>query len=223
MDSIHSTRTNRIDDEDKIDSSIAKSLEILCSCINSDCANINKQEAEKIREYIKAIERLSMTDQLTSLPNRRSFEERLNLEYNRAMRDETPLSLLIVDLDNLKTFNDTHGHLQGDSALKMVAAVFKQSLKRATDFIARWGGDEYAVILSNTNCDKAFEIAEIIRGRVANTQVQLDGGLTANVTVSIGINTQIPPPGSSADDFVHNADDALYSAKNGGRNKICRY
>lgn len=183
---------------------------------------ITKQEIAEYN-YIQTIEKLSMIDQLTGIPNRRSFEERLSQEWNRAIRNKEPLSVLFTDVDKFKNYNDSYGHLQGDKALQAIAGIFNKALRRSVDFVARWGGEEFAVLLPNTDGEQAFEVAENIRNMVAETQVPLDDDQATYLTISLGINSQIPSSDSSVDDFIRCADDALYAAKNDGRNKARRH
>ena len=180
---------------------------------------------QKIAEhnYIQTIENLSMIDQLTNIPNRRSFEDRLRQEWNRAIRNQEPVSVLFIDVDKFKNYNDTYGHLQGDKALQSVADVLAKALKRSVDFAARWGGEEFAVLLSNTEGDQAFTIAENIRKQVAETKIPLDDGQITYSNISIGINSQTPSIDCSVDDFIRCADDSLYTAKQEGRNRVCLY
>ena len=177
----------------------------------------------QIVNYIRLVEQLSLLDQLTGLPNRRSFDERLILEWNRATRDKTPISILMIDLDRFKDFNDTYGHQQGDLALKALAGQFALELKRSVDYVARWGGEEFVVLLTNTSGDNAVIVAERLRACAGNAGIQTaDAGLTA-MTISIGVNTVVPEPDCGVDDFIRHADEALYFAKNSGRNTVCRY
>ena len=172
----------------------------------------------KMLEQLRTIERLSMTDSLTCLPNRRNFEIRLDSEWRRAMREHTPVSILVIDVDNFKNYNDAYGHQQGDVALREVAKVFMQMLKRPGDFAARWGGEEFIVLLPNTESCGALEIAEQIRKRIEKLEILCADGQAANVTVCIGVNTWEHGPGGTIDKFIREADRALYAAKNGGRN-----
>ena len=178
------------------------------------------QNQMKILEQLRTIRRLSMTDQLTDLPNRRSFELRLNSEWSRARREQTPIGILVVDVDNFKQYNDTHGHQQGDAALQAVANVFMQELHRPGDFGARWGGEEFIALLSNTDASGTLHVAEKIRKRIAMTAIPHADNVEANITVSIGINTEIPDQTSSRDSFISKADKALYKAKANGRNRV---
>jgi len=168
-------------------------------------------------------ERLIRIDQLTDIPNRRSFDERLPLEWGRAIRTKMPISILILDLDYFKNYNDTYGHLQGDKALQATAKLFVQELKRSGDQVARWGGEEFAILLSNTDINGAFDVAERIRQRVENLQIPLVDGSFSRITISIGVNSLIPTASSSLEDFIHHADMALYTAKREGRNRVCLY
>ena len=169
---------------------------------------------------LRTIEYLSMHDQLTQLPNRRSFDERLRMEWNQAIREQTPISILMTDLDKFKKFNDMYGHQQGDTVLRMVAGIFPQSLKRPGDFAARWGGEEFTVLLPNTPLSGAMDIAERIRAAVESIKIPCADGSTLNITISIGVNSHLPTKDSSMTSFVSTADKALYDAKQSGRNIV---
>ena len=173
-------------------------------------------------EQIMKLSDLGMNDQLTKLPNRRAFDNRLELEWNRAMREKIPLSMLMLDVDHFKVYNDTYGHQQGDVALRIVAGIIPQPIRRAADFAARWGGEEFVVLLPNTDSNGALHIAEKIRTKIESTAIpSIDEGTTKNITVSIGINTQIPLPNITIEELIAKADEALYRAKRAGRNKVC--
>jgi diguanylate cyclase (GGDEF)-like protein len=174
----------------------------------------------QIINQIRTIERLSMIDQLTNIPNRRSFDIRLNMEWKQAIREQTPISLLIMDLDKFKDLNDTYGHQQGDIVLQRVVDIFPQSFRRPGDFAARWGGEEFVVLLPNTPLEGALEIAEKIRSDIENMQIPAADGSQMRTTLSIGVNSLIPANETSIDTFVSKADKALYSAKEAGRNRV---
>jgi diguanylate cyclase (GGDEF)-like protein len=165
---------------------------------------------------------VGMLDQLTGIPNRRSFDNRLHLEWKRALRDKTPISILMMDIDKFKKYNDTFGHQQGDLTLQAVAMAIKQSLKRSVDFSARWGGEEFVVLLQNTDAKGAMIVAEKIRLAIENTEIPCADAKGKRATVSIGTCTQIPLADSTIDDFVSQADHALYQAKEAGRNRTCQ-
>jgi diguanylate cyclase (GGDEF)-like protein len=171
---------------------------------------------------VRTIKRLSMTDQLTEIPNRRSFDERLSMEWRRAIREKTPISLLMLDIDKFKTYNDQYGHQKGDIVLRAVAKSIEQDLRRPGDFAARWGGEEFVALLANTDQPGAVEVAERIRVSVEQLHIACESSdAAAPVTISIGVETLIPDTNSSLDLFISAADTALYEAKAAGRNRIC--
>lgn len=174
----------------------------------------------KIIEQMRVIERLSMLDALTNIPNRRSFNDQLNREWGRAVRNKTPISLLIIDVDKFKKYNDSYGHPQGDALLQAISVVFEQSLKRSTDFVARWGGEEFTILLPETDLNGAKEIAEKIRANIENLVIPCADGSPTSTTVSIGVNSESPVLGRPVAGFVSRADEALYAAKASGRNRV---
>jgi diguanylate cyclase (GGDEF)-like protein len=170
---------------------------------------------------IRTIELISMIDQLTAIPNRRGFDSRIDMEWIRAIRENTYLSVLLLDVDNFKMYNDTYGHQQGDKVLQIVAKTIENSLHRPGDFAARWGGEEFIVLLPNTNMNGALFIAESIRYNISNIAIACSDGTQTSVTISIGVNTQSPKQNSSREIFISEADKALYKAKETGKNRVC--
>jgi len=166
-----------------------------------------------------ALEQLATRDGLTGLANRRCFDDTLHAEWARALRQHQPLSLLMVDVDNFKAYNDANGHLGGDECLKRIATAVSSEM-RANDLVARYGGEEFAVILPNQSLKGAASVAERIRTRVEQLQVPNRLAPSQRVTVSIGAATAIASPENSASDLVAIADEALYRAKHMGRNRI---
>ena len=175
----------------------------------------------KILEQMRIIESLSLTDQLTGLPNRRSCDVQFATEWSRALRERTPLSILLIDVDRFKDYNDTHGHHQGDVALQIVAVTLRRTLQRAIDFVGRWGGEEFIALLPNTDAKGAEEVAEKIRKCIEDMEIPSPNKSASKVTVSIGINTLVDGMSDTTDNFFLGADTALYAAKNSGRNKAC--
>jgi diguanylate cyclase (GGDEF)-like protein len=165
---------------------------------------------------------VGMRDQLTGIPNRRSFDNRLDLEWKRAAREKMPVSILMMDIDKFKNYNDTFGHQQGDVTLQAVANAIKQALKRSTDFAARWGGEEFVVLLPNTDTNGALLVAEKLRAAIENTAIPCADERGRRATISIGVSTHIPKSNSSIEDFISAADHALYKAKETGRNRVCQ-
>ena len=166
-----------------------------------------------------ALERLATRDGLTGLANRRCFDDTIHAEWQRAQRQRQPLSLLMVDVDNFKEYNDSHGHQGGDLCLRKVAGAVASEM-RANDLVARYGGEEFAVILPNQSLKGAAIVAERIRQRVERLQLPRKRADGACVTVSIGAATALPGAGTELGQLIHTADCALYRAKHLGRNRI---
>ena len=166
-----------------------------------------------------ALERLATHDSLTGLANRRCFDDTVLAEWQRAQRQQLPLSLLMVDVDNFKQYNDSHGHLRGDDCLRKVAGAVATEM-RSNDLVARYGGEEFAVILPNQSLKGAAIVAERIRHRVELLQLPREHAGGLYVTVSIGAATALPGPGTQLAQLIHTADSALYRAKHLGRNRI---
>ncbi len=165
----------------------------------------------------KVLSELAATDALTGLANRRTLDQRLRLEWERAQRSGEPLALLMIDVDHFKAFNDRHGHQGGDEALRNVARVIGSNIRRPADLAARYGGEEFAVILPDTDSDGASIIAEHIRSAVEHLP-PADGD-ALSVTVSIGLSTWDKRRRGSLEELLLSADRALYDAKHSGRNR----
>lgn len=166
-----------------------------------------------------ALEQLATRDGLTGLANRRCFDDTLGAEWQRALRNQQPLSLLMVDVDNFKQYNDAYGHLGGDECLQRIAGAVSSEM-RANDLVARYGGEEFAVILPNQSLKGAAIVAERIRCRVEQLRLPNIGSKEHLVTVSIGAATALASPETDASQLVATADSALYRAKHMGRNRI---
>ncbi len=172
-----------------------------------------KEYQEKLEELVTKLETQSSTDSLTGLLNRRAFQEKLEDEFERARRYTVPLSLLMLDVDKFKAFNDSFGHVAGDETLQTVSHALKEKA-RATDSVARYGGEEFIIVLPNTSSDGAQVLAERFRRVIEDTKWPHRA-----ITISVGIAT-LTPEISSCDQFVDAADKALYRAKEKGRNRI---
>jgi diguanylate cyclase (GGDEF)-like protein len=166
-----------------------------------------------------ALEQLATRDGLTGLANRRCFDDTLQAEWQRALRQQQPLSLLMVDVDNFKQYNDAYGHLGGDQCLQRIAGAVSSEM-RANDLVARYGGEEFAVILPNQSLKGAAIVAERIRCRVEQLHLPNLGSKRHVVTVSIGAATALAAPENHPSQLVAIADSALYRAKHMGRNRI---
>lgn len=178
------------------------------------------RDATQQKQLEDRLRTLSATDGLTQVPNRRLFDETLAREWHRALRDATPLALILVDIDHFKRYNDHYGHVAGDECLKQVAVAMRSSLHRAGDFVARYGGEEFAVILPATSTKQAVEIAEKIRLAVSALAIaHIDNSVSATVSISLGVASTVPDRAGEGISLVQTADRALYLAKDGGRNR----
>jgi diguanylate cyclase (GGDEF)-like protein len=158
----------------------------------------------------------STIDSLTGARNRRFFDEALSLEWSRAARARQPLALAFVDLDQFKAINDRFGHPMGDECLRCVATILQGRLRRPGDIVARYGGDEFAVLLANTSKAAAQDLLEDIRLRIENLTVAPEAGLS----ISVGVASAVPRPGEEPASLVQRADERLYAAKQAGRNQV---
>ena len=169
------------------------------------------------------LERLTVTDGLTGVGNRRSFDKAIASEWSRCGRAQQPLAILLVDIDHFKLYNDKHGHVTGDACLVRVASVLSRAARRSGELVARYGGEEFVILLPGTNLQKAFAVAEDCLRRVRAERIFHGTSPTASyVTVSIGASCAVPSNGFSAERLVESADRALYAAKQQGRDRIAQ-
>ena len=152
--------------------------------------------------------RLATTDGLTGLYNHRYFQEQMKMQVEQAKRYNSPFSLIIIDIDHFKRFNDTFGHQSGDAVLRQVAMTLKKNV-RATDIVCRYGGEEMSIILPNIGKDEAFSTAQKICKRVAENSYKLSGDRESNVTISLGVATY-PFDGVDASSMIESADKKMY-------------
>lgn len=172
----------------------------------------------------KKLNHLVRIDELTGVFNRRAFGEIFKLEWARTIRSNGFFSALMIDIDNFKNFNDTYGHIEGDDCLKSVAQTIDKTLRRITDQVARLGGEEFVVLLPETDLDGAEIIAEEIRKNIENLEILNEGIETSKfVTVSIGISSVVPTRDIEKKEFIDCADKALYIAKKNGKNRVHSY
>jgi len=162
-----------------------------------------------------------MVDGLTGVANRRRFDEAIDKEWRQFKREETPLSLLMIDIDRFKAINDTYGHQSGDDVLRLVACALSRNLSRSGDLLARYGGEEFAALLPKTELSAALQVAERLRQAVADAfAAPGDLNLPKGVTVSIGCAATAPNGMADMDSLVRMADNCLYRAKQNGRNRV---
>jgi diguanylate cyclase (GGDEF)-like protein/PAS domain S-box-containing protein len=184
-----------------------------------DISNRKAAEEELKRAFLLA-ENHAKIDGLTGIANRRRLDEALESEWRRAMRDRTPVSLLMIDVDHFKSYNDIYGHLSGDTCLRTTAVTIGEIIHRSSDLLARYGGEEFVVVLPNTDSNGAERLAEQIRSAVQLLVIPHCGNSHGVVTVSIGCATQKPGHDSIFTELLRAADGALYQAKSGGRNCV---
>ena len=174
----------------------------------------------KLKQAQQHLAQLSQIDGLTTIANRRRFDEALVIEWRRNLRMGTPLALLMADIDYFKQYNDLHGHLAGDDCLKRVAIAFASTMRRPTDLTARYGGEEFVALLGDTDADGAWRVADAMRRRVEQLMIPHGASPHPCVTVSCGVAVAVPSDESSPEDLVLRADRKLYEAKAAGRNRI---
>jgi len=173
-----------------------------------------KRTEQKLIDLQKELEELSYKDGLTGVANRRRFDALMEVEWANAQRNKQPLSLVMLDIDYFKQYNDHYGHLEGDQCLKLAARLLGSAATRARDFVARFGGDEFVLVLPETDEPAARKIAERCRDLFANEQIPHEGSeLGTLLTVSLGAHTTIPAHGDELLSFIETADRQLYQAK----------
>lgn len=169
----------------------------------------------------KYVSRLSIIDEVTNTYNRRYFDMVMEEEWKRSMREYTPISVVMIDIDNFKAYNDKYGHQMGDTCLYSVAKIMGSQLRRSSDFIARYGGEEFIVVMPNTNTENARIMAERLRRSVEEGRIEAsDTNVAPWVTVSVGVVTTTAEYEQSSSIIITAADQALYQSKNNGRNRV---
>jgi diguanylate cyclase (GGDEF)-like protein len=186
----------------------------------TDVSTTVKRERQ-LREQAVALNALSYTDGLTGIANRRRFDERIDEEFRRARRTAEPLSLVMIDIDYFKPFNDNYGHQRGDDCLARVAGALTDVLRRPADLVARYGGEEFAAIMPDTDGAGALQLAELMRARIEALDIaHSHSGVAGRITASIGVCTWVPANDSVVSGLISAADRALYKAKWSGRNRV---
>jgi len=167
------------------------------------------------------LEELAMIDGLTHIPNRRYFDEAFGERFTDAKRSQRPISVIMVDIDYFKIYNDNYGHGQGDTCLKLIAKTLSSTLKRPSDLVARYGGEEFVAVLPNTDENGALTIANSFLENVRKLQLPHERSQVEKyVTISVGVATMTPSKDTNADGLLKSADEMLYQAKNSGRNRV---
>ena len=190
----------------------------------SNLLELKIKELSELQEANFKLENLSTLDGLTGISNRRGFDNYINMSLKNCGRSNTPISLIMADIDFFKGYNDNYGHLKGDECIIKVAKTMASSIKRSLDFAARYGGEEFAVILPETDQEGAIAIADIIRNNIEKLGIIYENSKVAScVTLSLGVGTIFPNMDYSKAKLIDNADKALYDAKLKGRNQVSVY
>jgi diguanylate cyclase (GGDEF)-like protein len=175
----------------------------------------------ELKRHRDILEKLSTCDGLTGIPNRRRFEEMFGMEWKRSIRQGRSLSLIMIDIDYFKLFNDHYGHLLGDDCLKLVAETLLDTIRRSGDFVARYGGEEFVCVLPETDKEGAKTVAELFRKAVDTLKIIHEKSqVSDHVTISLGVATLIPKADKAMKFLIEAADKSLYQAKAEGRNRI---
>ena len=183
--------------------------------------NERKKTEERLVALQKELEDLSFKDGLTGVANRRRFDAIMELEWENARRNHQPLSLVILDIDFFKEYNDHYGHIQGDDCLRRVGDALKGSAARARDLVARYGGEEFVLVLPETDAESAQKVAERCRQQIFKLQIPHEKSCIAPVlTASMGVGTVIPAAGDDPVAFINSVDEKLYTAKQKGRDCV---
>jgi diguanylate cyclase (GGDEF)-like protein/PAS domain S-box-containing protein len=180
-----------------------------------------KRSEQQLRDAYRSVEALALTDGLTGVANRRPFDQYLSIEWRRGMRVRQPLTVLMLDVDLFKGYNDTYGHQRGDSCLKQIAESCLDVVARPGDLVARFGGEEFVVVLPNTDSAGALQVANEICEALRGRRLPHTGSPFGIITCSIGCATLIPQADKHAPDLIAMADHALYAGKSNGRNQVC--
>jgi len=175
----------------------------------------------ELKRYRDLLKELSTVDGLTGIPNRRRFDEVLESEWRRARRNQTPLSLLLMDIDFFKAYNDHYGHLAGDDCLRQLARGLAEIVRRPADLVARYGGEEFVLLLPDTDADGAIWVANRVQDKIKHLNIPHSHSAVADhVTFSIGVATLVPADDQTLFDLIQCADKLLYTAKQNGRNCV---
>ena len=213
---------NAIDEAVEEESFNLGAADFICMPFRSAMIKARVKNQLQIVNQIKTIEQLGLTDPLTSLYNRRGFNDRYNSEWRRCIREKVPVSFIMLDVDKFMDYNDTYGHPQGDLLLKIMASLFEGTARRPTDVVTRLRGQEFGILLPNTPMEPALDIAENIRDSVERLRLLTEDGETeTKITVSIGVASIVPSTELNPDTLVNEAEKFLSKAKASGRNRVC--
>lgn len=201
----------------------AGAVDFITKPINASVVRARVRTHLLLKAQSDVLRKMALVDGLTGVPNRRSFDDRLALEWNACRRAQSSVSLLFIDVDKFKAFNDIYGHQAGDACLARLGELLAAAMERPRDFAARYGGEEFACVLPDTPLQGALKKAEDIRREVETLAMVHAEGINSVVTLSIGVASVMPDDGLQERDLIAAADKALYDAKLAGRNRIAGY
>ncbi len=214
--------TSRNEEEDETKGLELGAIDYIIKPFSMPIVKARVKNLMQMKKQQDILENLSSMDGLTGIPNRRYFDLTLHYEWQRAMRTETPLALIMIDIDFFKKYNDFYGHVSGDECLQSVSQALVSSINRSMDFIARYGGEEFAAILPDTSIQGALMIGEAMRQNVKKLRIAHKQSLTADcITISLGIANIIPQKENGQRVLIEGADKALFEAKKDSRD-VCR-
>ena len=182
--------------------------------------NLVTERTFALEESNRKLAALNITDALTGIANRRHFDDMLQLEWSRGLRNQRPLALLMLDVDHFKNYNNCYGHQAGDTCLQNVTQILSGTVHRAGDTVARYGGEEFVILLPECSSQEAFAFAEKVRQKIERTSLPHEKSGTGIVSVSVGVHSMIPSETSSSSELIKTSDEALYKAKSEGRNRV---
>lgn len=212
--------TGKVNEEEEIRGFKLGAVDYIKKPYNSVIVKARVSMHLELKRYRDHLEDISYLDGLTGISNRRKFDEYLDSTWNLAVRVSMPVSIVMMDIDFFKQYNDNYGHQGGDDCLIKIAQVLSKTIVRKTDFLARYGGEEFVCVLSNTDADNAFIIAEKLRLDVMSLKIpHAYSSVEKIVTISVGVATRFPTKNLSFTELVEDADKALYKSKESGRNK----
>jgi diguanylate cyclase (GGDEF)-like protein len=213
--------TSKDDEEDEIKGFELGAVDYVTKPFSIPVVKARVQTHVELKQQREILENLSSVDGLTGVPNRRNFDEFLERNWHFCMRASKPISLIMIDIDHFKTYNDHYGHLEGDECLKQVAAILKNCITRDTDLVARYGGEEFGCVLPVTDMEGVLSIAEVMRRSVEALAIPHAQSKTAGyVTISLGVASIVPMKDAPAQTIIKIADNALYAAKMSTRNCV---
>jgi diguanylate cyclase (GGDEF)-like protein len=210
---------DRINSERKIRIKAQEYMLLVQKKANEELDNKVRERTDELEVINNQLHEKSITDSLTQIRNRNYFDYKFPIEYRRSCRSRTSIALFILDIDHFKKFNDQYGHQAGDEVLRKVAESIKKNLNRPSDTIFRYGGEEFTVLLPNTNKGGAFLVAEHVRKKIEETKIEWEDK-QLSVTISIGVAACIPSHFEGGSTLLQQADDYLYAAKDNGRNQV---